>query len=239
MKHSLFAIALFIAFTTQLLNAQTQTPSSENLSDSSKALQFQIGSNFSLYSFQGTVFSYKHHLTRKTALRIGLSISVGGSNNDNSTDNFYAPSDSLLNGSKKSGNADSRRIDLTTQYVWYFNPASKLLLYGGAGPFLTHEYSFEKTENILTIPGNPLSKSLTETKGTWWTPGIAGIIGVEWFASKAISFMAEYGIQATYTWSNSEIKNTSPYSVLNTTASSKGWGLRGTPVKLGLSLYFQ
>lgn len=243
MKISLFAIVLFLAFTGWQLNAQTQTLSSENLSDSSRALQFQIGSDFSLSSFQGSVFSYMQHINKEAALRFGLSVSVGGFNADNSMNDFSIIGDSLYERSLENADKKSSSFQVNAQLIRYFNPGGKLLLYGGAGPFLRYEYSTEKREITskvpYTTPTNSLVKSKSELKYSLWTPGIMGVLGVEWFASKGISFMAEYGLQAAYTWSKGENTTKSDISIRTTSSKQNGWGLYGNSVKFGLSLYFQ
>lgn len=239
MKNSLLAVVLFMAFTTWQLNAQTQTSPSENLSDSSRALQFQVGSNFNLYSFQCSVVSYKHHLSRNAALRLGLSISLGGRNDDYSTNGFYADSNSVQPGSTQNSDRNNRSIQLTSQYIWYFNHDSKLLLYGGAGPLVGYDYRYENKGSNFEIPANSPLTTQNESKAKQWTAGITGVIGVEWFASKSISLLAEYGLQASYYWLDSETKDiSSDHFVRKTKSSSTSWDVRGSNVKLGLSLYF-
>ncbi|HEX2869348.1 MAG TPA: hypothetical protein VHO03_20055 [Ignavibacteriales bacterium] len=244
MKNSLIAVVLFVAFTSLQLNAQTQTSSSENLSDSSKALQFQIASNFTLTSFQGTVFSYKHHLSRNTALRIGLSIGLGGQNRDGETTGFYVERDSVFPVSNNGTDRTGASIQLTAQHIWYFNPASKVLLFGGAGPLAGYDYNYEKTESILGSAGSSPMISNNETKSKQWSFGISGVMGVEWFVSKGISLSAEYGLQANYYWWDSEGTGTYTNSSFDhitqkANTSVKGWNLSGNYAKLGLSLYFQ
>lgn len=243
MKISLIAVVLFMALSACQMNAQTQTLSSENLSDSSRALQFQIGSNFDLFSFQGTVFSYLQHINKEAALRLGLSVSVGGSNSDNSMDDFSITGDSLYQRSLENLDRKSSSFQLNAQLIRYFNPGGKLLLYGGAGPFLRYEYTKEKRETAeklpYAIPSGSIRNSTNELKSSFWTPGIMGVLGVEWFAAKGISFMAEYGLQAAYTWGKGENTSKSDLNVRKTNTQQSGWGLTGNNVKLGLSLYFQ
>lgn len=243
MKISLFAIVLFLAFTGWQLNAQTQTSSDENLSDSSRALQFQIGSNFNLSSFQGTVFSYKHHLSKTTALRIGLSVSLYNNNSDNSLTGFSIQGDSLYQKSKGNNDKNTNSIQLSTQHIWYINPGAKFLLYGGAGPFFRYEFMSDKSESINSIPygglGTSPTKTVTETTSKFFVPGLMGVLGVEWFATKGISLTAEYGLQVSYTWGKIETKNTSSYSIASSSTKQEGWNMGGSNVKLGLSVYFQ
>lgn len=241
MKNYLAVIVLFLAITSQSGFAQTKASSVEDLSDSSRALQFQITDNFSLSSFQGSVFSYMHHFTKDKALRIGLSVSLGGNNSDQSEDYFSYDRNSLVNNKKNKSNKNSNSLQLSTQYIWYFNPGAKLLLFSGAGPFLRYDHSYEKNEDYYPQPNsNLVPKNITENKSTQWTPGVSGIVGVEWFASKAISLSAEYGLQLSYYWNDSEIIHKDQSNINQKIENkSKGWNLAGNSVKFGLSLYFQ
>lgn len=243
MKISLFAIVLFIAFTAQQMNAQTQTSSPENLSDSSRALQFQIANNFQLTSFQGTVFSYMHHINKEAALRFGLSISVGGTNSDNTHDGFSTIGDSLFQRSLGNSDTKNHSFQLSAQLIRYFNPGGKLLLYGGAGPFLLYDYSYTKSESVekISYQGllNPPRTTSTESKNRGWSPGIMGVFGVEWFAAQGISLMAEYGLQASYKWGKSESKSVAYSDITTSNSKQEGWNLGASRVKFGLSLYFQ
>ncbi|MDO9580855.1 MAG: hypothetical protein Q7J06_09875, partial [Bacteroidales bacterium] len=55
------------------------------IKDNSKALQFQIGSNFQLQSFQGSSISLKKHKSIKRAIRYGLTIGGGAYNDQSNT----------------------------------------------------------------------------------------------------------------------------------------------------------
>ncbi|MCU7491028.1 MAG: hypothetical protein ACM3UR_14190 [Bacteroidota bacterium] len=241
MKTYFSAIVLFLVI-TQCGYAQAKASPAEDLSDSSRALQFQITDNFSLSSFQGSVFSYMHHFTKERALRIGLSVSVGGNNLDQSDDQFWYNQNSLTHIRKYDIEKNSTGLQLSTQYIWYLNPGSRLLLFSGAGPFLRYDRSFEKNETSYPQDDTRMYRTTIETQSSQWTPGASGIVGVEWFASKAISFSAEYGLQLSYFWNESKIttktqNNNSVDQISN--AKSKGWNLAGSSVKFGLSLYFQ
>ncbi|HEX2960563.1 MAG TPA: hypothetical protein VHO43_02160 [Ignavibacteriales bacterium] len=241
MKTYFSAIVLFFVI-TQCGYAQAKASPAEDLSDSSRALQFQIANNFQLTSFQGTVFSYKHHINKEAALRFGLSISFGGSNSDNTTDGFSIPADSLFQ--HNLGNIDNknRSFQLSAQLIRYFNPGAKLLLYGGAGPFLLYDYTYAKSESVDKInyqgPTNAPLKTSSENKGSRWSPGIMGVLGVEWFAAKGISLTAEYGMQVSYTWGKTESKSVGYSSINSLTSKQDGWNLGASSVKFGLSLYF-
>jgi hypothetical protein len=64
-------IVLFLFALALPLKSIAQQSGSKPLTENSKALQFQIGSNFTLTSFQGAALSYKHHLKPLRAIRVG------------------------------------------------------------------------------------------------------------------------------------------------------------------------
>ncbi|MGE5621095.1 MAG: hypothetical protein ACM3U0_00845 [archaeon] len=238
MKNLFPAILVSLAITSQLIIAQTKPQQIEDLTDSSRALQFQIGSNFSLSSFQGSVISYKHHFSRDKALRIGLSVYVDGTKSDGSSEMFTVDRDSLVTGSQNAAKRKENSIQLNTQFIWYLNPGEKLLIYGGAGPFLTYGYGKVNTENKSNDPFIK-DKSLNEQKSSTWSPGVKGEIGVEWFAAQNISLLAEYGLMASYSWTETEITSTYPLYVQKSNNKLEGWNVRNDTVKFGVTLYFQ
>ncbi|MCU7494068.1 MAG: hypothetical protein HF314_07240 [Ignavibacteria bacterium] len=241
MKNFFPAAVLFMAFSALQLNAQTQTPYVSDLSDSSRALQFQISNDFTLISFQGTAISYMHHFTQKSALRIGLSISFRTNNSDYASNGINMDIDTLLQRHLSNSDERTNSFQLNTQYIWYLNPGAKLLLYGGTGPFLGYGYSSNHDKE--TYDSNPIqyipSVTSTEGKARNWSAGILGTLGVEWFAAKGISLMAEYGLKAGYSWNKNEIKSVGRLTITKEERNAHGWNLDASSVKLGLSLYFQ
>ena len=70
---SILTVLLIVYFIFS--NAYPQDSTQNSLKQSKFALQFQIGSNFNLQSFQGTTLSCKYHIFDKSALRAGISLS--------------------------------------------------------------------------------------------------------------------------------------------------------------------
>ncbi|MGE5680733.1 MAG: outer membrane beta-barrel protein [Bacillota bacterium] len=247
MKNAVIVLFLSIVFFNQSIFSQSAQTGTEGVSDSSRALQFQIGSNFTLSSFQGATISSKHHFTKEKALRLGLSIATGSSDQDQTADRSLG--DSLVNISTGKTTNTSYSIQLSAQYVYYFNPKDKVLIYTGAGPSIGYDYMKRSSDLDGKSPGSYPVQSVSrgEEKTTSWSPGISGVVGVEWFAAKNISFLAEYGLVCRYFWSNYELKNFSqtvyptsqPYMENNSKTESSGWSIANSGVKFGLTVYFQ
>lgn len=106
-----------------------------SLKDGVWALQFQIGSNFTLNSFQGTVISGKYHLSSVCAIRAGLSLGVDGSKVE--TGNRYFLEDTLQRGSSEETSRNSQNFQLDVQYLQFVNSDEEIAFFFGCGPLIS------------------------------------------------------------------------------------------------------
>jgi len=168
MKYFLI-VSLFICFFAINIFAQDSTQNS--LKQNKFALQFQIGGNFSLRSFQGTIFSCKYHIYDNSALRFGFSLS-------SNTEIFHTENDNSRT------NAEFHTFGINIQYIKYLKTVEDISLFVGTGP---HYYRyFYKSSSSSSYGSNN------------WYLGLSGIIGVEWFFKKNMSLSAEYGLLIYY-----------------------------------------
>ena len=190
-----------------------------SLEDGAWALQFGIEGEFiSVNSFAGGV-SLKRHFSPKSAFRVGVSAN-GGDNNIE-----YSAVDD------KSG-GDNWGTGVNVIYQRYVRPDADALLYWGLGPTFSYgRSSFEQSR------GDSLSTSQTHEM---WSVGADAMLGVEWFATRVISFQAEYVARIDYR-SETEIRE----STLNggvvywSEATRDGWSSAlVSAVRFGLSVYF-
>ncbi len=78
-----------------------------------------------------------------------------------------------------------------------------------------------------------------------WGTGAAGVLGIEWFASRWLSLHADYNESFQYRWgstTSSEDDRSSTYSNYipyhsNSAGSTKGWILNSSGVGFGLNIY--
>ena len=152
------------------------------------ALQFEIRSNFTLESFQGSTISFKKHMSAGFAWRLGLDLKITFSD-DEITD--YTE-DSLRSLTENNGN--SQNIGLRLQGLFYPNPSARTKLFYGFGPLVGFTHNFSESDNLR--PSQRLSGSETSTHT--WELGLTGVFGVEWFAASNISLLAEYGSDIYY-----------------------------------------
>ena len=84
-KRILFLVMISMSL---YVSSQAQDSSSErnSLKEGAWALQFGIGGNLTLTSFQGTTMAVKYQLSDRTAIRGGITISANTNNGNSSAD---------------------------------------------------------------------------------------------------------------------------------------------------------
>ncbi len=108
--------------------SQTQSPDSNSLKEGVWALQFGIGGNFTLTTFQGATIGAMYRLSDKNAVRGG--ITINGSTNDGTTSNSGSISDTSDGpASGKQLIENSNRFLGSPIYVVYESKCSYSFLY--------------------------------------------------------------------------------------------------------------
>ena len=227
-----FAMVLF-AFLAAITAMPSESSARENSLKKDKwALQFQVF-NF-VSSFQGSTFSLKKHVSDKAAWRLGLTLHFEVK--DENTEIILYPN------TKAPGYNDLTdvRIGIALQKVFYPNPTADVNVFWGLGPTYSYRYSLNDRENI-SRDGTYQDKRSFEIHS--WSLGINGILGVEWFATKSISFLAEYGTAVTYSQRitrtiRRSVRDGNLYLNQDSTNRLNGVSLSSSRVKFGLSVYF-
>lgn len=166
------------------------TADSLNIERGTYALQFQITSNFTLRHFQGSLISFKRHFSENQALRVGINSSF----DIEETEQINADESFVSNGS----DASSLSLSLHTQYLQYSDtPMNTIKLYYGAGPTGQYAHSSVVQLQEQLFNGETRHREIVQSS-TEWSAGITGSLGVEWFASKQISILAEYNSTISY-----------------------------------------
>lgn len=199
-----------------------------SLRPGSWSLQFEVAEDFTLKDFNGLLLSLKKHTSAGKAFRLGLGIS--GSVTDLDLSNTYQQ-DTLFQQFSRDADLDAQSFDFLLQYLSYPSPDADVNLFLGGGPLVRYSHS-----GFKSFYGGSISESDQIT----WVAGAATLLGAEWFATKSISFLAEYGLALEYQLR----KSTSTYRTPSINYSSKNeqkeTSLRVSPaaVKIGLSVYF-
>jgi len=226
---SLILMALVLILSPGVIFADEAEMEKPDTLSNKWAMQFEIERDFDLSSFEGATLSLKRITSPGKAWRIGLDLNAGTDNREQ-TDIYE---DTLT--STNEIDSDRYAMTLSIFRVFEADPAAKLKFFWGFGPFGGHSFSKSNTRTVNTTgdsAGN-LSKSRT------WRVGISGIMGVEWFFSKNMSLLAEYGSSLDYSWNRTtQLTNyTTGYSRYGERIN-KSWNFDADAVKFGLSAYF-
>jgi hypothetical protein len=210
-------LACFVLILSAAVTVSADESARDNsIEPGSWSIQFSIDDDFQLASFAGSAISLKRHWSEGRALRGGLSFGARTLDTDNSN---ITPDTSY------STTRDSNQGSVSTNlfYMVYPAPDREVLLFFGAGPIFS--YSRTKT-NYPDADRNNYSRI--------WSAGLAGVFGVEWFASRSISLMAEYTGNFSYISSVKEA-----YSRGRTNkVDEQFFNIDSTGVRFGLSAYF-
>jgi len=227
-------LVYFLTLTTR--NASAQNNEQRNsLQEDVWALQFQIADNFSLRAFQGFALSAKKHFSNTSALRVGVGLNISVRDDDRLDRTL--PADTVRQSYDQTSNNQS--IDISTQYLLYPNPDADINVFFGAGPLLRFTRNKVETE-ATNIMGGSTYKSNSVLNEHSWAIGASGLLGVEWFASKNISFLGEYALSLEYYTAKLNRTQSTTASIDRTESeySTKYFRVYPLLVKFGLSVYF-
>lgn len=195
------------------------------------ALQYQVKGDITLGSFAGNTLSIKKHTSDGKAWRLGLSLALSLNDHDGTRDNgdASAPTD---------GNDNNSDVILAIQRIIYPDTKSRIVFYYGVG--LEGRYMHGKTE--ANTYSSETSGTTRTTTNDLWSGGVNGTLGAEWFVTRNISLLAEYGSSATYRSAKSTVEELTTYAGSTsrhyTESKSHGVSFKSIGVRFGLSAYF-
>jgi len=204
------------------------------LSRGAQALQFAIGSDFALNSFQGITLSYERFLRDRLALRLGIDVSTDY-REDEETNQFEGETA----GQKSFGLANwSHEYSLLCQLASY--RGGPIGFCYGVGPKVT--YSNYQHQDAYVYGSNGVIR--TQRSSNWdrvWGVGMAGFAGVHWLVTDRLRLHAEYSTSAMY--QHVDIKNINVYSgeyyrVETVKVERDIFGIYPGGTRLGLSVFF-
>ncbi len=193
-----FCFAIMIAPIATAQKGESDTPAPKHsLKDGAWALQFQLGSALSRRGYDGIIISAKYHLTKGSAIRLGIDIN-GDIQFGGHTSHYGIPPDDTLYTSSRN-NMNREGINLLSEYVKYTQIDPQLHFFLGAGPtFGFSHYKSERNDRRTYPPEPKRPRYISEEYN--WSLGISALLGAEWFPTKRISFMAEYGVSFDYAY---------------------------------------
>lgn len=191
------------------------------------AFQFQIGSNFTLSTFQGSIFSGKYNFTENDAIRMGVTLNVNNQNQNN------------LNGGQNPASFNSiitnNRVNtygFIIQYLRNNYLKNNFNLYFGGGPSFSYGQNKSGVNYASVI-------NYTSNNQIQRYYGITACIGIEWYFNKSMSLSAQYGIAYNY-YENITLTNSVMSNIQNsfTHIKTTGFTINPNSVLFGLSIYF-
>ena len=210
------------------------------LAPGARAIQFQIGDNFEVRSFDGLSVSFKRHSTAESAWRLGvmLDLEIDDADMEGST----TTTDVLLVQSQdRDSNGQRLRVDLLQ--LRYPSPGRSACWYWGMGPRL--RFSRFETETTTVNGTDPVfDEQFTRQYSHSWSVGALGVGGVEWFVTGDVSLHAEYAASLEYgatTWETDVWQGEDgelPNYHRATSQTETDWDFGGTQAIFGASLYF-
>lgn len=175
------------------------------------ALQFGIRSDLTLGTFESGSVSFKQQLSKRSALRYGVTIHY-----------FYSDS---------AGEYHATENELSVFYQRYVNPDAIAKFYWGTGPYLLigYQYGLHKYDDMYD-----------ERIQKQWGAGWYVVGGVEWFVTDVISLHVEYRGGALYSWHSYRFESMMPNSVVKVWErdNSSFRFSNSDNVLFGLSVYF-
>jgi len=225
-KFIVLMVLLLILFTT--LSAESRDSTNIFIKDNSKCLQFSIGSNFQLSSFQGSTISFKKHISESRAYRLGFTTS-GNIEDRNEFTNY--DTDSL--DYRQITDIDNLGIKITGQYLKYI-PYEHSYFYYGCGPKIMFSQGYRKIQYEDYSSGSwELQGDISKSYYKSIQFGLVFIAGIEIFISKSISIHSEYSQEMLYQyfWSKQ------PLNIYNRIKKYDYYSIKSGGVKFGCSFY--
>ncbi len=204
-RNSITGTAIIVAILSLVLSipvfaqeTEKQPQKSENsIKDGAWALQFQLGSAFSRRSSVGYAISGKYHLSDSKAVRIGFDIDGSFSFGKNVNRGGDVPDDTLF--SYDDSDYSLQDIEMTLEYLSYKPINDDISLFLGTGPIFGFRHN--KSSVIGGWYYRQEFRTFTNTNEYYsWNFGISTVLGVEWFPTKRISIVADYGASFKYSY---------------------------------------
>ena len=234
---------LFFSFVSNVFSQQNGAKDStaiNSLYEGSWALQFKIASNFTLDSFDGSNLAFKYHFSKKSALRVGVTLKTYN------TDSDYEIIDDRAQDITENNIINNRNdfyITLKPLYIFYPVTNRRTLFFIGAGPYFQYgrnENRYKKNYNNGDTLVYVSDEKITNYR---YGVGVSFIGGVEVFITKYLSLHAEYGSNFTYDYYEQKMERLGEDTdgrkfSTNSKKSTDGYNFSANAVMFGVSVYF-
>jgi hypothetical protein len=231
---ALLACLAFVAPARAQDTEPSYAPAIEAHRDGRWSMQFEIGDNFQLQSFEGAGLAVTKNTSPSGAWRFG--VSLNGSFVNGETTNSFADDSTTIAFTDKVPSVDTGAFGLDLLRLVRYQPDRRISLQLGFGP--TVRFFRQNTH----IPDDRAPGSLErEERYSLSSYGGLGQLGVEVFVARAVSLHAHYGAFAGYEQRTAYLKETSSdagaTSELIVDAGQHRWTITSEGVTMGISLY--
>jgi len=175
-----------VCFVLLICLAHTAPSSGAEISPPETGLEFEIGQDFTLKSFDAMSIAWKRRSSEHRGWRLGLDLSGRILNRDDR--NAYSSSSRT-----SSGDDDSYGARLELQKLFYRTPRRDVAGYWGLGPSLSYGERNDTQINVLDDDSYEY-KNMSH----YWTAGLGLSMGVEWRVLDQLSVGAEYSAYLNY-----------------------------------------
>jgi len=217
--------------------ALSQNVESVPKEDLFNSIQFGITDKFTLGTFEGSLISYKRHLSARDAIRIGFSATI---DNRRTASKSYYPTRDIYD------NTEDRKLkyirhEISIQYLRFSRFNNKLRFYFGIGPIVIKSENLIKSNRAFYYyEPDTIRYQKGESKIISKGFGLMGTFGFEWSLNNNLCFIAEYG--ASYIKGKSKYSYEYNYPLSNDTRldlSKENYKkLEPREINFGLSFYF-
>lgn len=198
MKYRVLNLVIIGSIFNFAFSADIDSLKTHRLEKESRAIQFRINDNFNLSSFQGSVISYKKHITEQNAYRIGISLSKNFQSEEGNKYYDLWSKDTLYNDTESSINNIHKKwgFAIMAQWLKYSESNYGIFTFFGVGPKATYTYFYSENETrSLDSSWTDLNYHVIESNII--NIGMTCTLGVEWFFRNNMSLHSEY--LTTYT----------------------------------------
>lgn len=220
-------ILIFLSLTSFSQNTDTSKNSSEYSRNKKWAIQFEVGYDFKITSFNALLFSLKYHVSDRSAFRLGIGY-------NGYTESGKIENDEICTFHSYDTKNTNYNIVLVSNYIYYVKAYSRFNIFWGAGPTARYSYSCDE------FPDGGSEDLMRGYEDKSWAAGINGIFGIEWMPFSDFSLFAEYEASGYYgkSYYMFQLFDKNYQYHEKDTEDSEFWRFEGNYARLGLSVYF-
>ncbi|MDD3643632.1 MAG: hypothetical protein PHQ19_09250 [Candidatus Krumholzibacteria bacterium] len=197
----LIAVLTAAAWTAPVRSQEGPPPENDATANSLRpgawAIQFLVEGG-STNIFGVTDLSVKRHLTKRSAVRIGVRVDVNFEDSNSEFDLVFLEAEDEWSEEETKLDSDNLTVLFEALYLGYLRHEGRLSIFAGAGPVTGYlSSSSDRVRTIRYADGSSLVETFTDSD-SGWTAGGLGLIGAEYFITKSFSIHTEYRVSLLY-----------------------------------------